>query len=151
MLTKSFGWILSQIHALLYLGCTWLQGSQKTTFSYLGWQNPKAGKRVVVKQERNLFQWDQHLEDSGLASWRLPSKCPKYFQVYMRKMSRGRWVGAGRQWRVNQSPSSSLWGGVLQAQGSFYFLRGSFSSYQGILCPQGLLSKPRDKLEEEAN
>ena len=41
-------------------------------------RNPKAEKWVVLKQERNLFQWGQHQEDRELMSTnaeRLSAKC----------------------------------------------------------------------------
>ena len=60
--------------------------SNRTGLDTHCWQNPKAERRVVVKQERNFFQWDLHGEDSRLASQRLSLKCWKHFQVYIREM-----------------------------------------------------------------
>lgn len=38
-------------------------------------------------------------------------------------------------------------GGVLLAQDSSYCLGGSFGFHQGVVCPQGLLPEPRNKLQ----
>ena len=75
-------------------------------------------------QTRNLFQWVQHQEHSGLTSHRRSPKCWKCFQVCRRKMwDRGRWVQAGGQKRSDRSLSwGHSWG--LASSGQSLWLEG---------------------------
>ena len=127
---------------------TWLRGPTQTRFRHLSPTKPKGREMSGGEEERSLFQWGQHWEDSRLESQILSPKCWKYFQVYVRKCGTkvGGKVQEGSEDQIAHCPGVSR-SGVLLAQGGACCLRGSFSSHQRMLCLQGLLPELRDKLE----
>ena len=113
----------------------WGDGQCKQTrFS----QNPKAERRVVVKQERISFQRGPHLEDSRLESQRLSASTETASRFMEGKCGtkRSGYRQVGHMGQVDPVLGSIMGGGFL-AHGSSYRWREQFQFSAGDALPAG--------------